>query len=143
MDHAFPVDSTTLQSDLLRFKFFIKHLECPVSFFERNTSSVSSELVVKTYKHVPPLNILLRSSWKTIMDYRLEEKEDYDKEDDSGNCLPDLSPSIISSLQSPEFIDMITKNLLPTIVDGVKQSLSAHTEVTVSGKTSNTCSSSC
>ena len=77
------------------------------------------------------------------MDYRLEEKEDYDKEDDSGNCLPDLSPSIISSLQSPEFIDMITKNLLPTIVDGVKQSLSAHAKVRVSGQTANTCSSSC
>ena len=143
MDRAFPVDSTTLQNDLLRFKFVGKHLERPVSFFERNTSSESSESVVKTCKHVPPLNIFLRSSWKTVMDYRLEEKEDYGKEDDSGNCPPDLSPSIISFLQNPEHIDMITTNVLPFIVDGVKQSLSAHTEVTVSGKTSNTCSSSC
>ena len=72
------------------------------------------------------------------MDYRLEEKEDSDKEDNSGNCPPDLSPPVTSFLQSPEFIDMITKIFLPFTLDGVKQSLSAHAEVTVYGQTANT-----
>ena len=76
------------------------------------------------------------------MDYRLEEKEDSDKEDNSGNCAPDLSPLVTSFLQSPGFIVMITKNFLPSTVDGVKLSLSAHAEVTVYGQTANTSSSS-
>ena len=76
------------------------------------------------------------------MDYLLEEKEDSDKEDNSGNCPPDLSPPVTSFLQSPEFIDMITKNFLPSTVDGVKKSLSAHAEVTIYGQTANTSSCS-
>ena len=77
------------------------------------------------------------------MDYLLEEKEDSDKEDNSGrNCAPDLRPPVTSFLQSPEFIDMITKNFLPSTVDGVKKSLSAHAEVTIYGQTANTSSCS-
>ena len=69
--------------------------------------------------HGPPFNIVFlhRSSWKTVMDYRLEEKEDSDKEDNAGNCPPDLRPPVTSFLQSPEFIDMITTNFLPFTLD--------------------------
>ncbi|CAB4018132.1 Hypothetical predicted protein [Paramuricea clavata] len=61
------------------------------------------------------------------MDLTIQEEKDLLDADDTGNLVPD---SITSLLLNPQFITMMKESLLPSLVDGVKQSFSAHTETT-------------
>ncbi len=60
----------------------------------------------------------------------LEEKNGSTEQENPGNPLPSSVASPASVFQNPEFISMMSKALLPTIVDGVKHSLTspAHSE---------------
>ena len=64
------------------------------------------------------------------MDRLLEEKNGSNEDRIAGNVSSDASNSITALLQSSQFIDMMTKSLLPLIVDGVKESLSAQAKST-------------
>ena len=55
----------------------------------------------------------------------LEENNRSFPKENPGNPLPSSVASFPSVSQSPEFVSMMSKALLPTIVDGVKHSLSS------------------
>jgi hypothetical protein len=61
------------------------------------------------------------------MDLTIQEEKGSSDADDTGNLVPD---SITSLLLNPQFINMMKESLLPSLVDGVKQSFSAHAELT-------------
>lgn len=55
----------------------------------------------------------------------LEETNGSFPKENSNNPLPSSVGSFASEFQSPDFVSMMPKALLPTVVDGVKHSLSS------------------
>lgn len=73
----------------------------------------------------PTILVFLLRSWRKEVMAELEETNGSLEQENTGNPFPSSVASLALVFQNPEFVSMMSKALLPSIVDGVKHSLTS------------------